>query len=586
LRRTFPAFLSERMGFFILLALSAVTFSSCAPTALPHRAAKGHPHEEVKPGEGLDQRHKAYSYFTMAALEETRTHHKEALAYLKKAIENDPDSVFLKRKMIGYLKTLKDYRGAIEEAKRLVQEDPQDIQNILLLADAYALSGDDEGAIREYQRALDMNPDLRRVRLVLTNVLIKNSKFEMALSHLDRLLQDDPHLLIAHYYRGRIHLERGNFPEAEKAYLEALKLNERMEAALFDLGALYQMKRDHLKAMETYEKLLSYYPFNMAARERLINIYYKLGRKKLAEQQMEEMRKRSKPGSPGRQALGLIYLQHGKIEESIKELEMIVSAWPKDDKSRYYLAMAYEEKEDDDKALLHFKKIDPGSKYFINAQLHIAYILNVQERQEEAKEVLQKALSTDPKKVEAYLMLSSIYEDQKEYDRAISVIKQGLEQDEKNIDLMYRLGVIFDRKGEKDLSMEHMKRILEIDPDHADALNYIGYTYAEQGIRLNEALEMIKRALKRKPNSGYIIDSLGWVYFKKGLYKEAREALEKAYTLVPNDPTISEHLGDLYHMMKDYHRSLDMYRKAMSLKHPEQEKISEKIEKVKRLIGP
>jgi tetratricopeptide (TPR) repeat protein len=89
---------------------------------------------------------------------------------------------------------------------------------------------------------------------------------------------------------------------------------------------------------------------------------------------------------------------------------------------------------------------------------------------------------------------------------------------------------------------------------------------------------MIQKALEVKPDSGYIIDSLGWVYFQKGLYEEALKYLEKAASLVPNDPTILEHLGDVYLKKGMYAKSLEMYEKALTFDHPEENKIKEKIE--------
>jgi len=150
--------------------------------------------------------------------------------------------------------------------------------------------------------------------------------------------------------------------------------------------------------------------------------------------------------------------------------------------------------------------------------------------------------------------LGSIFETMKEYRRAIEVIEEGLNQDDQNTELIYRLGVLLDKSGEKERAIEQMRRIIEIDPDHADALNYIGYTYAEQGIKLNEAMDLIQKALKIKPNSGYIIDSLGWIFFQKGLYDEAVTSLEKAFSIIPDDPIITEHLGDVYFKKKEYKR--------------------------------
>jgi len=181
-------------------------------------------------------------------------------------------------------------------------------------------------------------------------------------------------------------------------------------------------------------------------------------------------------------------------------------------------------------------------------------------------------------------MLASVYEAKQAYDEAIEVIREALKLEDKNIDLLFRLGVLLDKKDDKEASIEQMRKILEINPDHADSLNYIGYTYAEQEIRLDEALGLIQRALKIKPDSGYIMDSLGWVYFKKGAYDEAVLHLEKAAELTPDDPTINEHLGDAYGKKHNYQKALQFYEKALSLKPAQEKQLKEKIAEMKELL--
>ena len=131
-----------------------------------------------------------------------------------------------------------------------------------------------------------------------------------------------------------------------------------------------------------------------------------------------------------------------------------------------------------------------------------------------------------------------------------------------------------------------MEMVIEIDPRHADALNYIGYTYADKGIYLDRALGLIERAIKYKPNSGYIVDSLGWVYFRKGQYDRALEELKRAITLCPEDPTINEHLGDVYFRKEDYGKALNSYKQALSLENADHERLKGKINEVmERLKG-
>jgi tetratricopeptide (TPR) repeat protein len=357
-----------------------------------------------------------------------------------------------------------------------------------------------------------------------------------------------------------------------------------MEPALFDLGSLYQMQKAYEKAVDIYEKLLAFHPGNALVRERMIGLYYQMGKKAEAERHMEEIRRLSAPGDPRRQSLGLIYLQQGMLDESIEELELILSGWPEDEKTRFYLATAYEEKGETDKALEQFRMIQKGSAYYTTAQIHIAYILNIQGNSDESIDIIERAIEDDPQRVELYLLLSSFHESREDYDKALEALESGLLKTEENEDLHFRIGVILDKTGRKEESIAKMRKVLEIEPNHADALNYIGYTFAEQGIRLDEAETLIKKALSLKPDSGYIVDSLGWVYYQKGLYPKALKMLQKAVTLTPNDPAIMEHLGDAYFKTKAYEKALQAYEKALTLEPPDEEQIKKKIEEVKKYL--
>jgi tetratricopeptide (TPR) repeat protein len=526
----------------------------------------------------------AYEDFALASLALLNGEDEVARAYLAQAIEKDPESVFLNLKMAEVLKKLKDYREAIPYALKAVSLAPDRALHHALLADLYALAGDDDRAVESYEEALALEPENQRVRLVLTTILIRKSEFGKAMTHLDWLIDKNPELVVAQYYKGRINMETGQYAAAEESYRRALALNNRLEPALFDLGTLYQMTGKLHEAEETYDRLLEFYPDNIGVRERLIDLYTKLNQPEKAEKQLEEIKRYSRPGEPGRQALGLIYLKQGKLDESIEELKLIVSAWPDDDKSRYYLATAYAQKGETDEALDHFSRVRPQSKYYVNARMHMAYLLETQEKHAEAIKILEELIVAKEKRPEIYLMLASVYEAMKDYDKAMAVVKEGLEQDSRNVDLIFRLGVILDKKGDKAGCIQQMRSILEIEPDHAEALNYIGYTYAEQGVRLDEALSLVEKAAKLRPDSGYIADSLGWVYFQKGQYDDAIRYLEKATMLTPDDPTINEHLGDAYFKKERYEESLERYKKALSLNHPEKEKVMEKVKEVERRL--
>jgi tetratricopeptide (TPR) repeat protein len=568
-----------------LLFLAGAVFA-CMPASsgiLKQAPLSEQPDEVVQVTE-KDQLQQAYQNFTMAAIALTQGNGEEARTYLESAIQKDPDSVYLHQKMALLLKELKNFPEALAYAQKACNLDPSDPASITLAGDLYTLTGNDDLAVEQYRKVLDMEPENQRIRLLLTTILVRERRLEEALDHLTALIAQNPDLVVAHYYRGRINLEMNRYGEAEKALGNALRLNEGLEPALFDMATLYQMTGREQDAIKSYEKLVELYPDNIPARERLVVLYMKLGFKEKSEDQVSEIQKHSSPGEPERQALGLIYLRQGRIDDSIAELELIVNAWPDDDKSRYYLATAYEEKENVNKALEQFRKIRSSSKYYINARMHIAHLLTAEEKLDDAIQVLKDAMALGRDRIELYLMLASVYEAKESYDEAIAAIQEGLKLDDRNVDLIFRLGVLLDKSGAKEACIEQMQKILEIDPNHADSLNYIGYTYAEQGIRLDEAMALIKKALEIRPDSGYIIDSLGWIYYKKGAYDEAVHHLEKAVQLTPDDPTINEHLGDACLKKQDYEKALHYYEKALSLKPAQEKQLKEKIIEVQELL--
>jgi tetratricopeptide (TPR) repeat protein len=126
-----------------------------------------------------------------------------------------------------------------------------------------------------------------------------------------------------------------------------------------------------------------------------------------------------------------------------------------------------------------------------------------------------------------------------------------------------------------------MRRGPERNLYHDHVINHICYTCAEKEIFLDEAEALVKHALELKPDDGYITDSLGWVYFKKGQMDKAIAELEKAHQLAPEDPVIAEHLGDLYLNTQQHDKAVQMYERSLQL-DPKKTEVAEKLKKLRR----
>jgi tetratricopeptide (TPR) repeat protein len=122
--------------------------------------------------------------------------------------------------------------------------------------------------------------------------------------------------------------------------------------------------------------------------------------------------------------------------------------------------------------------------------------------------------------------------------------------------------------------------VIKLNPKDVQALNFLGYTYAEMGINLEEALGYIKQAVELRPNDGFILDSLGWVYYRLKRYDEAVRYLEEAASLVDDDATIAEHLGDAYLARRDFKKAIKAYKKALE-HEPGRKDILDKVHRIK-----
>ncbi len=532
-----------------------------------------------------DEKQQAYINYMLSSINISNGDYTAAIENLKKVMAYDTGSGYLKKRMALLLNEIRDPETALKYAQESLQINPDDIETKMLLADLYSMNGSNDLAVSQYKEILAKESENQRVRMVYATVLARIGALDEAMEQLNILTDREPDMFFAHYYKGRIFQTMKNYDMAEKEYLLALDINDSIEPAIFDLAGLYYMQGKLEKAAETYQNLLKKNPMNRQVRERLIGIYELLGKKDAIALMMDEIKQHSVPGDQSRQAVGLYYLQSGNIEESIKELDLIVSTWPEDQRSRYYLAIAYEQNHQPEEALYNFHMIEQGNELYINSRIHIAYLLHQMGKTDESIDTIRKGIEYKRDEIDLYSLLASVYESEENYIKAREAINEGLEIDSNNIELIYRLGALLEREGKKEDAIAQMKKVLDLDPNHADALNYIGYTYAENGEHLDEALGLIQKAIKIKPDNGYYIDSLGWVYFQQGKYDNALASLEKAFSLVAGgDPTIAEHLGDVYLKLNRYEKSIEMYEKAISLDHQDSDKILKKIEDVKKLL--
>ncbi len=276
-------------------------------------------------------------------------------------------------------------------------------------------------------------------------------------------------------------------------------------------------------------------------------------------------------------ALALLYYEMRQFDSAIAEFSAVLKKDEDDSRIRYLLASAYEEKGEKEKAIAEYQRIPASFELYANAQIHAALIFKKDGKIPEAIGVIKEAVKKKGDQPLLYLYLSSLYEENKEMGGAENILREGINILPKSVDLHYAVGVIYEKTNRFPESLKAMAYVLSIDPENAEALNFIGYSYADRGINLDEAEKMIVKALKIKPDSGYMIDSLGWVYFKQNKLDSALANLKKAMALLPDDPNVIEHLGDVYAKMGKLKEAREMYNRAFKI-DPKNSSLQKKIE--------
>jgi tetratricopeptide (TPR) repeat protein len=243
-------------------------------------------------------------------------------------------------------------------------------------------------------------------------------------------------------------------------------------------------------------------------------------------------------GRRGGEDLALIYLQLALYLQPTHAMALLS------------LGDLYEDLKKPDLAIKAYERVPANSPLSRNAEIQMAVDLDALDRTDEAKQRLQHVISQNPKDAEAIIELGNIQRARKDfadcadtYSKAIDTVPNP---EKSNWVMFYFRGICYERSHQWPLAEADMKKALDLFPEQPLVLNYLGYSWVDQGVHLDQGMDMIRRAVEQRPDDGYIVDSLGWAYFRTGNYDEAVKNLERAVELKPEDPTINDHLGDAY----------------------------------------
>ena len=401
-----------------------------------------------------------------------------------------------------------------------------------------------------------------------------------------------PEDYVAWFYLGEAYMNQHQYDLAATHFLKTIELEPGLLEPRFQLITIYSIKNTpdtQQKIIVTYKEIIKIEPNNQQAQLGMALHYFKTHMKKEAENLFMALGRGIESNSRLIMVAVDEYLSGKKYADAVIVFSQLLKADPKNPTLNFFTGMAYEAIKDFKKAIFYYLKVNPDHSQYKKTILNIALLYKKLGEEKTATNYLEDKHRLFPKDIDIIIYLASFYEQDKDYEKAMALLEKGLEDSPGNTSLLFRLGAIQDKAGLKEQSISTMKTVIKIDPKDSGALNYLGYTYADQGIKLDEALLLLKRAYELKPDDGYVTDSLGWVYYKMGDYQKAVEYLEKAAELTSFETIISDHLGDAYQKANQLENAINTYRKALSNAREEDNvkslELKKKIDAVQKQIN-
>jgi tetratricopeptide (TPR) repeat protein len=500
-----------------------------------------------------------------------------ASVLFKHLVDLVPDDEFLQKKYAISLIRMNDL-----EAAQLVLENlhktSTDEKIGLILAGVYTGLDKEKDARKVYQQLLLKNPKNEDACIFLGKSFALAKETKTSINLLQKCARNDPKNGMYDYYLGKIYLDQGNIPLAVAAFQKAYHRQPSLSQSVTTLGTIFEEKEQFQKAIELYRAHLKKFPQDEEVLPHMVQVLFLKERysevipyaEKLSDLQPENLNLKVK--------LGILYTDAKKYPEAVSVFRDLLSNAPQSDKILYYLGAIYQEMKQYEASVEYFNQIPPSSALYTDSSVQMANMLSNLAQEEHhnkltdgkwktvfLKHVNSKLGEFKELQVEFNVIKAGFFEGVGDYKNAVDAV--AIVQNEKSFSIQhkYYLANLYEKVRNFDGSTSLIMSIIENEPKNAHAWNFLGYSLLVRGEEMDRAYEYIQKALKISPNDGYIRDSLGWYYYKKGDVKRALTELQLAFKKVPDDIEILKHLAAIHKELKEFQKAKKYLETA--LKH-------------------
>jgi tetratricopeptide (TPR) repeat protein len=485
-----------------------------------------------------------------------------------------PQDTFVQKKYAISLIREGDLETALTVIEKLYATS-EDEKIGLILAGVYTGLEKEKEARSIYRSLIARNPKNEDACVFLGKSLAVAKKTKEAISQLKHCALKDKMSGMYDYYIGKIYLDIGQVPAAMTSFRIAHRKQPDLGQAISALGLLLEEREKHEEAVKIYESYLSKQKNDIQILTRIVQVLFLKERfsevipyaERLSDLEPENLNLKVK--------LGILYTDAKKYPEAISVFKDLLTAAPLSDKILYYLGAIHQEMNQFDQSIEYFNQIPSTSGLYTDSSVQMANMLSslaqVEAVKPNDKSVAQKFLKFVNSKIDEFkdmrvefsVIKAGYFEGVGQYKLAMETMMTL--EGEKNFTTQhkYYLANLYEKEKKYAESTAIVMSIIEKEPKNAHAWNFLGYSMLVRGDDLDKAFEYIQTALRLNPDDGYIRDSLGWYYYKKGEINKALSELQVAFKKVPDDIEILKHLAIIHKDMKDFKKARRYFESAL-----------------------
>jgi tetratricopeptide (TPR) repeat protein len=488
----------------------------------------------------------AYGTYLAGRLAASQHDMPEAAKLYAESLARDPNNADLLNRTLLYSAGAGDVAAAAKLAERVVQAEPDNRMARLALAVDAIKRRDFIEARAEIEKSGKGPFTALTLSLLDAWAAEGAGKTDVAITSLQQVTTEGGTAALNAYHRALLLDLAGRNADADAAYQDALKQAPGSPRMVEAYGRFLERTGRAADARAFYARY---------ANDSALQPVVAAGNARLAAGRTPDRLVASAADGAAESLFGIAasLTDEASADVAILYLRFALYLSPGFDMAKIVLADRFEALKKYDDAILVYRSIDANSPYHFAAAVQIAVDESRLDQTDKAIAELTALSREQPNDLTTWTALGDAYRASEKYQQAADAYDHAVRLvspvTAKDWPLYYARGVAEERSHRWAEAERDLTYALKLSPDQPQVLNYLGYSWVDQGRNLAQAVAMLEKARALSPYDGYIVDSVGWAYFRLGRYQDAAKTLEQAVLLVPGDPTINEHLGDAYWMV-------------------------------------